>query len=201
MELSAPQISALNRIYPERTKALVTNAITDLVLFFNVGKTMSQEQCVEVVELLIKNYSFLRPAELKYCFDKIKMSHYGTVYNRMDGAVVFECIEKFLTERMENIEIINRQKKSDSDAIATMVLTELQEKLKFKIEHKKIDEPKPREKTKEEKLVQQWMNDFDKLYREKPSNGSIRFVSFNNKMLNIDGYLNARLGEYNQQKI
>lgn len=198
MDFTSPQISTLTHRYPALSKTFITFALSDLVLFFNVGNTMNEAQLENTVDLLIEHYWYLRPPELKYCFNQIKLGKYGAMYNRIDGAVIFECVEKFLIERQEEIARRHVETKRLSDESAANALAVLKEKLKIDVKPKVFDEIKPREKTKEELVMDGFMRDFDKLFRDNPPEelGGIRFVPYNGKQMDISTYLQARLDEY-----
>ncbi len=80
--------------------ALVITMLTDLVSFFNVGKTMSEVQLAQTAEIIIDTYGYLKIDDFKYCFSSAKKGLYGVTYDRLDGNVIITWIEQYLIDRM-----------------------------------------------------------------------------------------------------
>ena len=51
--------------------------------------------------MISDDYYYLKPDELEYCFRQAKRGVYGKVFDRIDGMVILEWLEKYNTERME----------------------------------------------------------------------------------------------------
>lgn len=81
-------------------KATVLHMLTDLVSFFNVGKTMSQVQLAQTAEIIIDTYGYLKIDDFKFCFSSAKKGLYGVTYDRLDGNVIITWIEQYLADRM-----------------------------------------------------------------------------------------------------
>lgn len=80
--------------------ATVFIMLTDLVSFFNVGKTMSEVQLAQTAEIIVDTYGYLKIDDFKYCFTSAKKGLYGTVYDRLDGNVIITWIEQYLSDRI-----------------------------------------------------------------------------------------------------
>lgn len=85
----------------EYVKALISYAIVDLVEFFNVGKSMSEAQVVQTVNLILETYILYKPEDFALCFKKAKMGAFGKVYDRIDGAVILEWLAAYDQGRTE----------------------------------------------------------------------------------------------------
>jgi hypothetical protein len=153
-------------------KAFIAFVVTELVTSFNVGKTMNDMQIGFAVNGIQSDYYFLKIDELKYCFDQAKKGRYGTMYDRIDAAVIFEWIEKYLEERIDLVikQQAEESKKFKSDA---QIHPKVAEQLKNIFSEKQIQKPiisevLKRERTKDEIFIQDQFVLFDKLHREKP---------------------------------
>ncbi len=152
---------------------------------------MNNMQVVFTVNSLKRDYYFLKVDEIKYVFEKAKKGGYGTMYDRIDAAVIFEWIELYVDERMqmaidENIE--QNKMQNIGSPIHPDLVDKVVDVLKKSIEHipaqKEIDKelraPVRRERTPQEQLIQSFFVEFDMLHREKPHDPyeSIRTIPF-----------------------
>ncbi|MDR2970097.1 MAG: hypothetical protein LBV32_10925 [Tannerellaceae bacterium] len=80
-------------------RAFIVKVLNDLIDFFNVGKTMGAYQVAQTADLIIDEYSLLKPDDLKLCFNNAKAGKYGKVYDRIDGQVIMEWLRVYRTER------------------------------------------------------------------------------------------------------
>jgi hypothetical protein len=102
---SSPTIASIRKEAGlAQLQALLTIIVIDLVEFFNVGKTMNEKQVVQTVKLIIDEFYYLKPDDFKLCFDNAKKGKYGKVYDRIDGAVIFEWLSSYVRDRMEFFE-------------------------------------------------------------------------------------------------
>lgn len=85
-------------------QALLTIILIDLIEYFNVGKTMGEQQVVQTVKLIIDEYHYLKPEDFRLCFDNAKKGKYGKVFDRIDGAVIFEWLNQHVNNRFEFFE-------------------------------------------------------------------------------------------------
>ncbi len=186
--------------------AFLTFISTDLIESFNVGKTMNQMQVIFVVNAIKSDYYFLKIEELKYCFEQAKKGRYGTMFDRIDAAVIFGWIDKYLEERTEmayidNIEKQKKNKELKPDIVILKALKSIVEK--FPQEERSIDlnliSPEKRERTPEEILVQKLFNEFDSLYLNQPvnKNSPIAIVDYNGKKLTANEFVLMRVEEIN----
>lgn len=80
-------------------KALLTLAIIDLTEFFNIQGNMTEGQVVNTVNLIREKYWMLKPDDFKLCFKRVMSGDFGKVYNRLDGHVIMEWLDKYVDER------------------------------------------------------------------------------------------------------
>lgn len=74
--------------------------LNDLLDFFSIGKTIGAIQVAATADLIIEEYYFLKPDDFKLCFNRAKKGYYGKVYDRIDGQVIFEWLNRYTNDRM-----------------------------------------------------------------------------------------------------
>lgn len=84
--------------------AMLNILVVDAVLFFNVGKSMDADQVKQTVQLILEEYYYFKPEDFKLCFKKAMKGHYGKVYDRIDGPVIFEWLNQHDFERTQIVE-------------------------------------------------------------------------------------------------
>ena len=172
----------------------IMDIILNVVKFFNIGKTMNVEQAKNTAEIIINEYYYLKPSELKYCFNKGKMGVYGKLYDRIDGAVFFDWINQYLEERLEICTNKNRADAGDFKSLdyKKNSLKVLEPILKA-IENEKVKEveiPKPENYD----MHQRWMKQWDfcaKWFGVINTNG--RFIKRYGKIMDRDAFFNYKL--------
>ena len=80
-------------------KLYVISELVKLVNFVNVGNNMRQEQLADVAEMILDDYYFLNIADIKLFFYNCKKGVYGSLYNRLDGQLILEYLEKYCDTR------------------------------------------------------------------------------------------------------
>lgn len=81
--------------------ALLNIMLVDVITFFNVGKSMGVDQVKATVPLLIEEYWMLKPDDFKLCFNNAKKGIYGKIFDRLDGQIIMEWLEKYRMDRTE----------------------------------------------------------------------------------------------------
>lgn len=79
-------------------------AINDLLMDLNLQNTMSPMQIDRASELLVQKFNNLNPADVKLCFDKMRLGEYGEYYNRMDVQVLAKCLNTYFEDRLQAAE-------------------------------------------------------------------------------------------------
>lgn len=190
----SPSLSVIKKeMGDEKTKAFLSVIITDLVMSFNIGKTMNTNQVAETVILIQSNYYFLKPSELKYCFDNAKMGRYGQLYDRIDSSIIFDWIEKYLEERMETC--VSENQKQNYEFNSILVHENVLKAIRMGLEKPK-EEPKEFviQTDEQRELCNQIFLEFDKIFGLAEVQGK-KFIDYNGKILDIDEFLKIRLTE------
>ena len=96
-------------------QAIVAIAISEVVQFFNVGKTMNDIQVAITSDLIIDRFYYFKLEEIKYCFHRAMCS--GKVYDRLDGNIIIGWLNDYDAERDEfcSLNIINENKAHKAD--------------------------------------------------------------------------------------
>lgn len=87
-------------------KLYVISELVKLVNFVNVGNNMRQEQLADVAEMILDDYYFLNIADIKLFFYRCKKGDYGVLYNRLDGQLILEYLEKYCDTRGDSAESV-----------------------------------------------------------------------------------------------
>ena len=97
-----PALSVFRKEYGEQPlQAILVIILTDLIKFFNVGKSMGQEQLVQTIQLIIEDFYYFNIEDFKLCFNNAKRGKYGKIYDRIDGNVIYGWIESYANERVQ----------------------------------------------------------------------------------------------------
>jgi hypothetical protein len=118
------------------TRAAMVYILTDLSLFFNIGKTMTEYQIGALTDMIIEDFYYLKFDDFKLCFGNAKRGLYGDVYG-VDGSVVYKWLNQYVCERDNlciEMNIASKPSHEVSDENYQKFMQELTEK--FEIENK-----------------------------------------------------------------
>lgn len=109
-ELPISQLATIRYGDVNAAQAIIAIAVSEVVQFFNVGKTMNDKQVAITSDLIIDRFYYLKLEEIKYCFHRAMCS--GKVYDRMDGNILIGWLNEYDAERDEfcSLNIINENK-------------------------------------------------------------------------------------------
>lgn len=198
-------------------RALVVHMITDLVEFINAGKTMNQDQIAQTAAMIITDYNWLKVEDMKVCFTNGKRGHYGQLYDRLDGQIIFQWLNQYSTDRaneslrlndlkrkeLENPKITPEEINPEGQKKVIEILSQYSKKKDIRVE------VKPREKTEQEKLIQRFMRQFDKIWLRKgienPGGKFIHMYGIKGKdgitpYINLVEYVEYKLKQHNRLK-
>lgn len=92
--------------------SFLIDIITDVVDYFNVGKSMGAMQIAQTAELVFQEYYFLRPDDFKLCFNNAKKGLYGKLFDRLDGGIIMEWLTTY-SEQREEFMLMKHDKQSE----------------------------------------------------------------------------------------
>lgn len=95
------------QIGEESIIAAIALLLTDLVKFFNLGKTMNSYQLAETAKLILKEFYWLKIEDLRIFFERMKTGFYGQMFDRIDGQVIMIHLRDYCEERITVKETIN----------------------------------------------------------------------------------------------
>lgn len=93
-------------IGPMGVRAIMAGIITDTAMFFNTGQNMNQDQVVELADIILEEYYYLKLDDFKLCFKNAKKGRYGKIF-RIDGAVMLEWLEAYLKDRLNDADEVS----------------------------------------------------------------------------------------------
>lgn len=203
-------ISSIKKEYGEvELQAVLVLLLTDVIDFFSVGKSMSDGQVAETIKLILKEFFYFKIDDFKLCFDRAKTGKYGKVYDRIDGNIIFEWLELYDFERLEEIERIRTDQhekiiKEDLSAGWTEESKQMISKIVSSFEQVKKEisiEPRILKKqTDADRIIQSWLKKFDsicykqlKWIRNEKGDPVGRFIKISGKMLDMNQYLKYKL--------
>lgn len=97
-----PPLAIFKKQYGEQSlQAVLVIILTDVIKFFSTGKTMGQEQTVQTVRLIIDDFYYFNIEDFKLCFNNAKRGKYGKVYDRIDGNIIYEWLQRYAEERVQ----------------------------------------------------------------------------------------------------
>lgn len=90
-------------------KGSVKMHLAALARFLNLRATLTEEHIEFIAERIITDqyYKWLKPADLKIFFDRIKMGRYGDFYGNLNSISFFQSLDKYMIERNGEIEKVN----------------------------------------------------------------------------------------------
>lgn len=62
---------------------------------------MGQDQLVQTIRLIVEDFYYFNVEDFKLCFNNAKRGKYGKVYDRIDGNVIYEWLQKYSEERTQ----------------------------------------------------------------------------------------------------
>lgn len=138
--------------------------------------------------------------EISLCMDKGVRGEYGEIYNRMDQAVVFSWLRKYIDEKsVEHAKLQMEVSARDNQNIHELFQNETMQKLlHIVVKSTKIDETKKekieRNVSDADILCQEFLLEFDQLYRDQPGRvvGGTRHVVYNDKLVDQSDYVTER---------
>lgn len=99
-----------NEISIVGVRAVLSIMVGRVVKFFNVGKTMDDQQVAITCDLIIDAFPYFKLEDLSLCFKKAMLLEYGKLYDRIDGAIIIEWLKKYAAGRDEYASILSESK-------------------------------------------------------------------------------------------
>lgn len=100
--------------------------LSALARFLNLRSTLTNEHIEFIADKILTDeyYKWLKPADLKIFFDRIKMGRYGDFFGNLNSISFFQSLDKYMIERNGEIERMhdeeNRQRRQDMRGAAKL---------------------------------------------------------------------------------
>lgn len=108
-ESKTPLLGLLAKDSKEKTSALIELMIIDLQSFVNVSRPMNEFQIRETARLIMQRYNFMKVADCKLVFDRIKTGQVK-LYEGLDGQKILGIFEQWAEERWKSADEYNYNK-------------------------------------------------------------------------------------------
>lgn len=96
-----PPMALIRKEFGEQSlHAILVIILNDVIKFFSTGKTMGQEQLVSTIRLIVEDFYYFNVEDFKLCFNNAKKGKYGKIYDRIDGNIIYEWLQKYSEERI-----------------------------------------------------------------------------------------------------
>lgn len=160
----------------------------------DASKIMTEDEQMQCSDIIIRDYFYLKPEDLKLFITHCKRGLYGSPFGSVDMPFFFGCLEKYCETRtnvaseQNRVKAIEAKKEPISEETLKMI-AEFKESLSVK---KTIAESPKRKPTEIEIKVNEWIKDFKELTGQATLKG---FTEINGKMLGINEYLEYRANE------
>lgn len=198
---SKNQISILVKEFGiNEVRSILSELIYDLCDYLNVQRNMNSKQIAQTTDLLIIEYPHYKAEDFILAFKNIKTQRYGKIYESFDGGKLFEFIKFYDDERFDEIESLRlKEKAEDKNNLIDAFQSEqglrlLKSAMAMTINKEKIEV----KQSENNKMFQDWMREFDLIYKENPIDDLMkpRFINYNGKAVNCEEYLEIKLKEH-----
>lgn len=200
IKAESASIASIAILKKDTAIAVMTLLIGELILYFNVGKTMGVPQIKLTIDMLLNDLvtKNLKPEDYKVMFDDMKKGYYGNLYDRFDGQIIFKIANEYADKRASFIENesmrlagIHKEKSHEVPTELLNVFSEVKKNLSVQT---------ATERKQKEKLipynaeVTKIFSEFDKIWKEKPVNTIGKFIEYDGKVMDQIEFLEYKLG-------
>lgn len=176
--------------------SMMRTLIVDVVKFFNLGKSMGASQVHQTAELILEAYGQYKFDDWKLCFKMAKLGQFGTVYDRIDGNVIFDWFDKYLEIRFSEFEtarakenrMLNEPVKSDPTPMPDYIKELIEKKVVVKEPERQLNQ------TDEQKQINKWISEFDDMWRMQGAADGKRFVIIGEQWMDVGEWLTYKAG-------
>ena len=102
---NVPTLWAANNIYGKGTaEEWLVYQFSDLSEFAGVSKKINSQQLLQMAQLMVADFGYLKMTEVMLFIRHFKVGRYGTFYGNVDPLVIMDSVRKFLVERNDTID-------------------------------------------------------------------------------------------------
>ena len=107
MDLKFPSVVKIKTFFDQKdgsgldkVKAMLEILVVDFCNYLNIGKNMNGDQQIpQTCELILKEYYYFSVEEFKLFFENAKKAKFGSIYDRVDGNLIFQWLQVFSDQR------------------------------------------------------------------------------------------------------
>lgn len=103
------------------TRAWLVAQLSDLDEYAGTRSKMNLRQTVQLAEIIMEQWGWLKVTELMHFFVQYKAGRYGHFYGTTDPLAITEAIRKFISDREGIIADIERKREHDQSEAARML--------------------------------------------------------------------------------
>lgn len=105
LQLNKPPVSInkLSKINVDDTIDEICLIILELTKWFNVKNNITETQLYSLAHMILSEYKHFNLLDIGLCFKFAKLGKYGKVYDRLDGGLILEWLNKYDADKTENI--------------------------------------------------------------------------------------------------
>lgn len=102
---NVPTLWTANNIYGKGTaEEWLVYQFSDLSEFAGVSKKINSQQLLQMAQLMVADFGYLKMTEVMLFIRHFKVGRYGTFYGNVDPLVIMDSVRKFLVERNDTID-------------------------------------------------------------------------------------------------
>ena len=134
--------------------------LSALARFLNLRSTLTNEHIDFIADKILTDeyYKWLKPADLKIFFDRIKMGRYGDFYGNLNSISFFQALDKYMIERNGEIERLrdeeNQSHRKDMRNFIMPYFINAEKEIELTEEEKKRQAEEQRRKAEKEAMIE-----------------------------------------------
>ena len=102
---NAPTLWTVNKTYGNGTaEEWLVYQFSDLSEFAGESKKINPQQLLQISQLMVADFGYLKMAEVMLFVRRFKTGRYGTFYGNVDPLVIMDSVGRFLVERNDTID-------------------------------------------------------------------------------------------------
>ena len=175
---------------PLIVQVFLSKAIYKCVDTFKVGQKMDKADLMETAQIVMNDYYYLKPEEIKFILEGAKRGDYGQVFNRVDLPVVLGWFRSYDEKRSQIAINKNVQQNTEhkKDHLGLPTLDEV------KAVHEKMKAPDYEAPKTEGQKVHEMVKVYKEEFTEKAINEKgIYYVTIEGKKLDLNEYLEYKI--------
>jgi len=188
------KIALLRKLDRQTTKVKIMQLVTRCTQLVNVQNNMNALQIEFCAENILEKMWMYSLEDVQLCLDRGAIGEYGTIYNRIDPAIILAWFPLYDAQRQIAVEAINQDEKKQNNIYEMFQHPQVMEAMqqaadKLSIREQpveNINRPKPNE------LEQMLLDEYDALQRW---DNDMRFRVYKNKPYQFTEYRKERYRE------